>query len=151
MVSIKLSMLSLLAVYSSVSGLTYTQTGGDTFYYLIKHMIMIGSGFAIMYFAHKVHYRIYSRLAVIAIWVSAVLLVLTLLVGATNAEATRWLRIPIVNQNFQTSDLAKIALIAGVNDIRSILNFVPIKVNALNKNVSPITKPIIPLMARLII
>ncbi len=114
MVSIILSMISLLAVYSSVSGLAYTQTGGDTLYYLIKHMIMIGSGFAIMYFAHKVHYRIYSRLAVIAIWVSAALLLLTLLVGATNADATRWLRIPIVNQNFQTSDLAKIALIAYV-------------------------------------
>ncbi len=75
---------------------------------------MLGSGFTIMYFAHKVHYRFYSRLSLIAMWVSAALLLITLLVGAANAEANRWLVVPIVNQQFQTSDPAKIALIAYV-------------------------------------
>lgn len=114
MVSIILSLISLLAVYSSISSLAYKYTDGNTLYYLFKHGIMLITGLGIMYVVHKMNYKYFSRLSQIAIWVAAILLVLTLLLGVNLNEASRWIKIPIINQNFQTSDFAKIALIAFV-------------------------------------
>lgn len=115
MVSILLSLVSLLAVYSSVSGIAYTVPGGgSTFQYFIKHGFILASGFAIIYLTHRLHYRYYSRLAGVGVVISVGLLLLTLLVGRDNAEATRWLRIPGIDQNFQTSDFAKVALVIYV-------------------------------------
>ena len=76
---------------------------------------MLASGFFIMYLIHKVNYRYFSRLSQIAVWVAAVLLLLTLILGVNINDASRWLKIPIINQNFQTSDFAKIALVAYVS------------------------------------
>lgn len=114
MVCLILGLVSILAVYSSISSLAYKYTDGNTFYYLFKHGIMLVTGFVIMYFVHKINYRYFSRLSQIAIWLSAVLLLLTLLLGVNLNDASRWIKIPIINQNFQTSDFAKIALIAYV-------------------------------------
>jgi cell division protein FtsW len=105
-------MLSLLAVYSSISSLAYKYSGGNTLHYLFKHGLMIATGFVIMYAIHKVNYRYFSRLSQVAIWVSVGLLLLTLLIGVNLNDASRWIKIPIINQNFQTSDFAKIALVA---------------------------------------
>src|SRR5690554_4304406 len=114
MVCLILGLISILAVYSSISSLAYKYTDGNTFYYLFKHGIMLITGFIIMYFVHKINYRYFSRLSQIAIWFAVVLLALTLLLGVNLNDASRWIKIPIINQNFQTSDFAKIALIAYV-------------------------------------
>jgi cell division protein FtsW len=108
-------MFSLLAVYSSISSLAYKYTQGNTLYYLFKHGIMLFTGFFIMFLVHKVNYKYFSRLSQIAIWVAGALLILTLLLGVNINDASRWLRIPLINQNFQTSDFAKIALIVYVS------------------------------------
>lgn len=107
-------MISILAVYSSISSLAYKYAEGNTFYYLFKHGIMVLSGFAIMYGIHKVHFKYYSKLSQYAIWVAGGLLILTLLLGVNLNDASRWLKIPIINQNFQTSDFAKIVLVTYV-------------------------------------
>lgn len=114
MVCIILSLISLLAVYSSISSLAYKYTQGNTLYYLFKHGIMLLTGFVIMYAVHNVNYKYFSRLSQIAIWFAAILLILTLLLGVNLNDASRWIKIPIINQNFQTSDFAKIVLIAFV-------------------------------------
>jgi len=115
MVCLLLGMVSLLAVYSSISSLAYKYTQGNTLYYLFKHGIMLISGFFIMFLVHKVNYRYFSRLSQIAVWLAAVMLLLTLLLGVNINDASRWIKIPIINQNFQTSDFAKIALVAYVS------------------------------------
>ena len=43
--------------------------------------------------------------------IAFILLPLTLLMGTNRNEASRWLTLPIINLSFQTSDLAKLALI----------------------------------------
>jgi cell division protein FtsW len=63
-----------------------------------------------MYATHLAHYRIFSRIGHLAIWVAAPLLVATLMSSEVN-DASRWLTVPIINASFQTSDLAKLALI----------------------------------------
>ncbi|MCO6499501.1 MAG: FtsW/RodA/SpoVE family cell cycle protein [Vicingus serpentipes] len=106
-----LSILSLLAVYSSIVTLAYKYHGGDTLYYLFKHGMMLLIGFGFMLLVHRLNFKYYSRISQIALYVSAPLLILTLSFGANINDASRWLVIPVINQTFQTSDLAKLALI----------------------------------------
>ena len=105
-----LSLLSILAVYTSTGTLAYSKQGGDTEHYLIKHTTLVLTGLALMYITHLANYRIFSRIGHLAIWVAAPLLVATLMSGEIN-DASRWLTVPVINASFQTSDLAKLALI----------------------------------------
>lgn len=111
-VSVILAVLSLLAVYSAISSLAFRDHGGSTESFLFKHALMLASGFVLMYYAHRIPYKYYSRLSQLLIWLSVFLLFLTLLIGVEINQADRWLRIPIIGQNFQTSDLGKLALVA---------------------------------------
>ncbi len=113
-VAVFLSILSILAVYSSISTLAYKYKSGDTAPYLLKHLGIVIFGLALMFMSHKVRSSYYSRFAVIAVIVAIPLLLLTLLSGSSINEASRWLRIPVIDLTFQTSDFAKIALILYV-------------------------------------
>lgn len=110
-VSTLLAIFSILVVYSSIVTLAYKYQGGNTEFYLLKHSIILMIGFGLMYFAHKLNYRYYSRMSQLALYLAVPLLLLTLLTGASINDASRWLVIPVINQTFQTSDLAKLALI----------------------------------------
>lgn len=111
LVVLLLAILSILAVYSSIVTLAYKYKDGDTFYYLFKHAIILFVGFGLMMLAHNVKYKYYSRISQMALYLSIPLLGLTLVTGANINDASRWLVIPVINQTFQTSDLAKLALI----------------------------------------
>jgi cell division protein FtsW len=106
-----LGLISLLAVYSSISSLAFKREGGSTLHFLFKHGLMLGSGFLIMFYSSRLRYSMYSRLSQIAIPFTAGLLFLTLMLGTNLNDASRWITIPIINQSFQTSDLAKVVLI----------------------------------------
>lgn len=106
-----LSMLSILVVYSSTGSLAYKHMGGDTEYYLFKHSFLVLLSLFAMWLAHKVDYRYYSRLSRIALWVSVPLLLFTWQFGTNINDASRWITIPLINQAFQPSDLAKLALL----------------------------------------
>lgn len=105
-----LSGWSMLAVYSSVGTLAYKKSIG-TEVYLIKHSLMVIGGFALMYFSHLLDYRYYAGISKILMIITIPLLLYTLIFGNTVNEASRWVTIPVINQTFQTSDLAKLALI----------------------------------------
>src|SRR5690606_30173637 len=106
-----LAVFSVLVVYSSIVTLAYKYQDGNTEFYLFKHSIILFIGFLLMYFAHKLNYRYYSRISQIGLLLAIPLLLFTLLTGASINDASRWLMIPVINQTFQTSDLAKLALI----------------------------------------
>ena len=110
-VVIVLSIFSLLAVYSSTGSLAYKYQGGDTSYYVIKHAILLLFGLVIIFITHKIHFKYFSRLSQILLIVAVFLLILTLFIGISINSATRWLVIPVLGLTFQTSDLAKLALI----------------------------------------
>jgi cell division protein FtsW len=109
-----LMMLSILVVYSSTSTLAFRNKGGNTEFYLLKQVIMLLLGAVIMYAAHLIHYRRFSLWSPYLLAASVPLLMLTLAVGNEVNGATRWIEIPIIGLTFQTSDFAKIALIAYV-------------------------------------
>jgi cell division protein FtsW len=106
-----LSAISLLAVYSSSRTLAYRYHAGNTEYYLIKHSMVLGFGLIMVYLAHRLDYRYYSRIAQLLLALSIPLLLYTIIFGTDLNDAKRWITLPIINMSFQTSDLARIALI----------------------------------------
>jgi len=106
---ILLTMISILVVYSSVGSLAY-RMNKSTESYLFRQIGYICLGVLIIYFAHRVNYTIYSRLSSILFVISVPLLLYTLLYGSHINDASRWIRLPVINLTFQTSDLAKLAL-----------------------------------------
>jgi cell division protein FtsW len=105
-----LGLVSLLVVYSATGSLAYKMYKGNTEIYLFKQIAFIIIGFVIIYFAHRVNYTLYARVAKILLLLSIPLLLYTLFFGVTMNEGSRWIRLPIINMTMQTSDLAKLAL-----------------------------------------
>ena len=107
---IVLSLVSLLVVYSATNSLAYKLYKGNTLVYLFKQIVFISLGIIIVYFAHRVNYTIYSRVAKMLFYISIVLLIYTLFFGAKINDGSRWIKLPIINLTIQTSDIAKLAL-----------------------------------------
>lgn len=105
-----LVVISLLAVYSSTGSLAYKQNKGNTEYYLFRQTTFIVIGVIIIYGVHLINYRLFSKVALWAYLLSIPLLAYTLLFGANLNEANRWIKLPIINLTFQTSDFARLAL-----------------------------------------
>ena len=129
-----LSGWSLLAVYSSVGTLAYKE-GKGTELYLFKHFSIIAIGIVLMYLSHKLDYRYYAGISKLLMIITIPLLLFTLIAGDKVNDASRWVTIPVINQTFQTSDLAKLALITFLarmlsrkqEDIKDVKkSFVPI-------------------------
>jgi cell division protein FtsW len=118
-VVVLLALISLLAVYSSTGLLAYKMYKGNTEIYLFKQFAFIITGVMIIYFAHQVNYIIYARVAKILFLLSIPLLIYTLFFGVKLNEGSRWIRLPIINMTFQTSDLAKLALIMYISHLLS--------------------------------
>ncbi|MFT6882396.1 MAG: cell division protein FtsW [Marinoscillum sp.] len=114
-----LSMLSILVVYSSTGSLAYKMMGGDTEYYLFKHSALVMLSLVAMWVAHKVDYRYYAKLSKFALWLAVPLLLFTWKFGTNINEASRWITIPFINQAFQPSDLAKLALVVTLASMLS--------------------------------
>ncbi len=109
-----LSVFSILVVYSATGSLAYQRMGGDTEYYLIKHSILVMCSLGAMWLTHRLDYRYFSRLSRIALILSVPLLIYTWQFGMNINEASRWITIPVINQAFQPSDLAQLALIVSL-------------------------------------
>ena len=112
------SLISIAVVYSATGTLAYKRNN-STEYFLFKHSSLIVVGLAFMWFAHKINYRYYARLSLLALCLSAPLLIFTFLYGSNINEASRWLTLPLINQTFQPSDLAKLALISHLASMLS--------------------------------
>ncbi len=106
---ILLTMVSILVVYSSIGSLAY-RMNKSTESYLFRQIGYICLGVIIIYFAHRVNYTIYSRVSSILFVISVPLLLYTLKYGSHINDASRWIKLPLINLTFQTSDLAKLAL-----------------------------------------
>lgn len=104
-----LTIASLLLVYSSTGSLAYRMSK-STESYLFKQFAFILLGLLIIYFAHRINYTIYSRVALVLFLISIPLLVYTLMFGVQLNAGSRWIKLPVINMTFQTSDLAKLAL-----------------------------------------
>ena len=106
-----LALFSFMPVYSASANLV-SIVGGSTLGYLIKHVVLLIMGFAIIYAVHKIPYRYFSGGSVLLLPIVFFLLIYTLAQGTTigGAYASRWIRIPFIGVGFQTSTLAGLVL-----------------------------------------
>lgn len=107
-----LSLISIWVVYSATGPLAYRVAGGNTERYLLKHSMHIAVGFFAMWLTHRIDYKYFAGLSKFALWIAVPLLFVVWKFGESFNEASRSITIPIINQAFQPSDLAKMALIA---------------------------------------
>jgi len=111
---ILLSLFSIMVVYSATGTLAYKTAGGNTELYLFRHSFLVFLSFFVMWLAHKIPYRKYALYARLFMYLSIPLLAFTFFFGSNINDANRWLTIPVINQAFQPSDLAKLSLIAAL-------------------------------------
>lgn len=104
-----LTLISLLAVYSASESVANRSYNGNNAFVLMRHALMLLLGLVTMFFASRLNYRRYSRLLLLLFWIAIPLLIYTLFFGKNLNHAQRV--IGIAGVTFQTSDLAKIALI----------------------------------------
>lgn len=104
-----LYIFGMLVVYSA-----FTTFGNGELKTVLKHVFLIGLSLCTMWLCHNLNYKYYSKLSRIGLWVAAMLLLFTYLFGTSVNEASRWIKIPIIEQTFQPSDFAKLALIVNL-------------------------------------
>ncbi len=111
-----LAIFSFLPVYSAASNLANISGTSNTFSFFLKHFMHLALGFGIMFGIHKIPYKYFRGLSMIMVPIVIVLLLVTMLQGTTieGANASRWIKIPVVNMSFQTSTLAAVVLMVYV-------------------------------------
>ena len=134
-----LAIFSFLPVYSAISNF------GNSFILsnLIKHVAIVLIGIFIMYSVHLVPYKYFKGLSLIFLPLIIAVLLFTSLQGnlIDGANASRWIRLPIVGLSFQPSSMATVILMVYVSFYLS-KNY--------NKNIK-FTKSIFPLWTPIII
>jgi cell division protein FtsW len=137
-----LSIFSFLPVFSASSNLTYVVGLGTPWGHLLKHFIVLFFGFGLMYGLHKIPYQYFKGISILALPLIILLLIYTASQGniIAGANASRWIRIPIVGLSFQTSSLASIVLLAYVANQMSKEN--P-KLYRLKTSILPLWLPVI--------
>lgn len=113
-----LMLISMLAVYSASESYANNRYHGSNAFVLLKHSILLVLGFVFMVLASCVKYRKYSWILTLLCWISIPLLAYTLFFGQNLNHASRV--IGIGGLTFQTSDLAKIALVGYLAKVLAI-------------------------------
>jgi len=111
-----LALFSFLPVYSASTNLVYVKDSGTTISHLVKHGVLLFLGFMIIYAVHRIPTHYFKGLSLMAMPIVIPLLAYTLTVETQIGEATanRWIRIPVIGVNFQTSTLASVVLMIWI-------------------------------------
>ena len=107
-----LAIFSFLPIFSSSTNLVYVVGKGTPWGYFFKHFIILAVGFLLMLSIHKIPYDYFKGISILMIPVVILLLIYTLSQGTliSGANASRWIKIPIVGVSFQTSTFASVVL-----------------------------------------
>lgn len=105
-VAFLLGIVSLLAVYSATSSEAAVKVGAYNEMVLLKHAATLLAGYLMMYVASRIDYRYYAKGVELVMIFCFILLVFTYFCGSRINGASRSI------MGFQTSELAKIVLIA---------------------------------------
>ncbi|MBT8237333.1 MAG: FtsW/RodA/SpoVE family cell cycle protein [Croceitalea sp.] len=111
-----LALFSFLPVYSASTNLVYVKDTGTTISHLLKHGVLLFLGFMIIYAVHRIPAHYFKGLVLIGLPIVLPLLAYTLTVETQIGEVTanRWIRIPFIGVNFQTSTLASVVLMIWI-------------------------------------
>src|SRR6185312_11666751 len=82
-----LALLSVLTVYSAAGALAFRRHQGNTEYFLVKQLIFVGISVFVMWLAHLVDYRYYSKISRLALLISVPLLLFSFFFGSRINDA----------------------------------------------------------------
>ena len=82
-----LSVISLIAVYSSIGLYAYSMSNARPTSLFLKHLAIVAATYVVIIFISRINYRYFSRFAVMGFWVSLVLLAVVMMLGATTTMA----------------------------------------------------------------
>ncbi len=108
-----LIVISLVSVYSSIGSIAYRYKAGNTNYYITRHFFLLCAGITLMFITHKMPYTILYHLCNLILIAAGILLVYTFIAGKSEYGAKRWAEIG--GQSFQTSDIAKFAIVIFIS------------------------------------
>jgi cell division protein FtsW len=137
-----LLLFSFLPVYSASSNLAYLPRGtGNTTQYLVKHFAHVVIGLLLLYTVHRVPYNYFKGLSILLLPIVVLLLFYTAMQGTTmgGANAARWLTIPGVGVQFQTSTFAFVVLMVWV---AKYLSSIKDKVITFKESLLPLWLPV---------
>jgi len=115
-ITLLLALFSFLPVYSAGTQISVDEGVSVIRTLLFKHMFLLLAGFFLIYLTHKLAIE---RIAVLG-WLFFIpvvaLLVYTLTMGNSigGVSANRWVRVPLINMNFQPSTLAQVVLMVCI-------------------------------------
>lgn len=112
-ITLLLLILSIPAVYSASAMISHKSYQGDM-HFLIRQISAVLFALLIVYIAYRIPYKAYLSLIKIIFPIVVLLLIITLFSGVSHNDARRWIELPGVGIELQTSELAKIALIMFV-------------------------------------
>lgn len=112
-----LALVSLLTVYSATGTLAYKTQGGNTTHFMFKQLFFLLIGISLIIVVHRIPYKIFVFASLPLLYVSIILLFITVLSGQNLNEASRWLTVPGIGLSFQPSEIAKLALVLYVSRV----------------------------------
>ena len=109
-ITLLLLILSIPAVYSASAMISLKSYQGDM-HFLTRQISAVIFALLVVYIAYRIPYKAYLSLIKIIFPIVILLLVITFFSGVSHNDARRWIELPGVGIELQTSELAKIALI----------------------------------------
>ena len=111
-----LALFSFFPVFSASSNLSYVVGNGTPWQHLFKHMFILIMGFGFMIGIHHIPFKYFKGISLLMLPITILLLIYTVSQGTMigGANASRWIKIPIVGMSFQTSTLAFLVLMMYV-------------------------------------
>ena len=124
-----LAIFSFLPIFSASSNLVYVVGRGTHLGYLVKHFVILVIGFVLMYSIHKIPFHYFKGISILMLPVIILLLIYTASQGTTidGANASRWVKIPLIGLSFQTSTLASVVIMVFAANYLSKPNLRSIK------------------------
>lgn len=120
MITLILGVFSLLAVFSASGSAFFRNHVGNTEMALVRQLVFITMGFILTYVCYSLDYMKYARFAPMLLAIAIPLLAYTLFFTGSINDSRRWIQIPWMPFNLQTSDVARFALILFVARALSI-------------------------------
>lgn len=103
-----LMVFSLPLIYSATGQLALNKYEGNTEAALFAHLGKLGIGLGLMLLMHRIPYLWWGRLSALGIYFAVILLLWALFFGQNINEASRSVRVPVLNFSFQASDPARL-------------------------------------------
>lgn len=100
-----LSLLSILAIYSSTGNLAFRRLEGNTEFYLMRRVLILFVSWFAAYIIHKLPVKFIRIFAVVALVVTIPFLIVNMAIGS------RWATVPLVGVSIQFSEISKIMLL----------------------------------------